>query len=56
MLQTNQERLYAASHIVGNVAIVLLDLASSGLAIEAFDLLELVGRLDVVVDLIRLSN
>jgi hypothetical protein len=55
-MTTNQERLYAASQIVSNVANCLIDYASSAVAVELFDILELVGRLDMAVESIRMAN
>ena len=53
---SSQERLYAASQIINNVANCLVDYACCDVAIELFDILELVGRLDLAIDAIRISN
>jgi hypothetical protein len=55
-MATSQEKLYAASRIVAMVADCLLDYTSCGGEISTYDLLELVGRLDIVVDAIRQVN
>lgn len=55
-MQTQQERLYITSRIVEGVADCLVDYASCDQPIELFDLLELVGRLDLVVAAIRDVN
>ena len=53
---STQERLYQASRIIEGVAVCLLDYASCGITVELFDALELVGRLDIAVDVIRDVN
>ena len=54
-MSTSQERLCAASRLIGGIADVLIDFASCPGEIELFDLLELAGRLDLAVDAIRLA-
>lgn len=54
--RSDQERLYVASQIVSSVAACLSDFAVAAGVFELFDLLELVGRLDLAVDAIRLAN
>ena len=55
-MSVEQEKLYAASRIVAMVADCLLDYASCEGEVGTYDLLELVGRLDLAVDAIRLVN
>ena len=55
-MSVEQEKLYAASRIVAMVADCLLDYASCEGEVSIYDLLELVGRLDLAVDAIRLVN
>ena len=55
-MRSNQERLYVASQIVDRVAVCLIDLSDGGLVAEYHDLRELVGRLDVAVEVIRQVN
>ena len=55
-MSTEQEKLYAASRIITMVADCLLDYANCEGEIGTYDLLELVGRLDLAVDAIRLAN
>ena len=55
-MQTQQERLYIVSRIIEGVADCLLDYASCDQPVELFDLLELVGRLDLAVTSIRDVN
>jgi hypothetical protein len=55
-MSTNQERLYNASRVIEGVSIFLLDYATSTGEIDYFDLIELVGRLDLAVDAIRSLN
>jgi len=53
---STQERLYQASRIVDGVAACLLDYVSCEMAVEFFDVLELVGRLDIAIEIIRSAN
>jgi hypothetical protein len=55
-MSTYQERLYNASRVIEGVSLCLLDYASSADQIDYFDLIELVGRLDLAVDAIRSLN
>ena len=55
-MQSNRERLYIASRMVSGVADCLIEFASYTDAIELFDLMELAGQLETVVDTIRLAN
>lgn len=55
-MSTNQERLYNASRVIEGVSLCLLDCACSAGEIDYFDLMELVGRLDLAVDAIRGVN
>ena len=55
-MQSNQERLYIASRMVGGVADCLIEFASYTDAIELWDLMELAGQLETAVDTIRLAN
>lgn len=55
-MSTNQERLYNASRVIEGVSLCLLDYACSAGQIDYFDLIELVGRLDLAVDAIRGLN
>jgi len=55
-MTTNQERLYHASRLVEGVSLCLFDYASCAGVIDYFDLIELVGRLDLAVDTIRGLN
>ena len=53
IMQTDQERLYVASRLVSGVADCLTEFASCSGAIEMWDLMELVGQLEIAVDTIR---
>lgn len=53
---SQQEQLYVASRIASSVADCLIDYASCEVTIDVFELLELAGRLDLVVSTIRLVN
>ena len=55
-MQTDQERLYIASRMVSGVAECLTEFASCTDIIELWDLMELVGQLEIAVDTIRLAN
>ena len=55
-MSTQQESLYAISRTIAMVADCLLDFASCDGEIGTFELLELVGRVDLAVDAIRLAN
>lgn len=55
-MQTDQERLYIASRMVSGVAECLTEFASYTDPIELWDLMELVGQLDIAVETIRLAN
>lgn len=55
-MTANSERLYHASRIVEGISLCLLDYASCAGEIGYFDLIELVGRLDLAVDAIRNLN
>jgi hypothetical protein len=52
----NQERLYHASRIIEGVSLCLFDYASCAGVIDCFDLMELAGRLDLAVEVIRMAN
>ena len=56
LMQTNQERLYIASRMVAGVAECLTEFASYKDLIELWDLMELVGQLEVAIETIRLAN
>jgi hypothetical protein len=47
------ERLYIASNLISEVSNVLADFANWSVPLEFFELLELVGKLNIVVDVIR---
>jgi hypothetical protein len=55
-MQSSQERLYQICQLIDHVAICILDYASCGQAIELFDAMELAGRLDLAVEVIRKEN
>ena len=55
-VQTDQERLYAANKMVSGVAERLTEFASYAGLIELWDLMELVGQLEIAVETIRLAN
>jgi len=55
-MQTDQERLYMASSMVSGVAECLIEFASCTDVVELSDFMELVGQLEIVVDVIRLVN
>jgi len=55
-VQTDQERLYFASKMVSGVADCLTEFASCAEVIDLWDLMELVGQLEIAVDTIRLAN
>jgi hypothetical protein len=55
-VQTDQERLYAANNMVSGVAERLTEFASYAGLIELWDLMELVGQLEIAVETIRLAN
>jgi len=52
----NQERLYHAGRLIEDVSLYRFDYASCAGVIDYFDLMELVGRLDLVVEGIRSLN
>jgi hypothetical protein len=54
--QTGQERLYIASRKVSGVADCIAEFASCSDAIEIWDLMDLVGQLEIAVDTIRLVD
>jgi hypothetical protein len=56
MMQTNQERLYIASRTIGGVADCLSEFARCAYEPELWDLMELVGQLEMAVDAIRTAN
>jgi hypothetical protein len=55
-MSTKEERLYHASRLIEGVSLCLLEYASSPGEIHYFDLVELIGRLDIAVDSIRSLN
>ena len=55
-MATKHERLYHAGRLIEGVSLCLLDYANCAGAIDYFDLMELVGRLDLAVDAIRSIN
>ena len=55
-MSIDQERLYHASRIIEGVSSCLLDYASCAGEIHLYDLMELVGRLDLAVDAMRKVN
>ena len=56
VMQSNQERLYQVCQLIEHVAICIMDYASCELPMELFDAMELVGRLDLAIDVIRQEN
>jgi hypothetical protein len=52
-MQTDQERLYIASRMVRGVADSLAEFANCTDIIDCWDLIEMAGQLDIVVDTIR---
>ena len=56
VVNSSQERLYQVCQLIDHVATCVLDYASCGQAIELFDAMELAGRLDLAVDVIRQEN
>lgn len=48
--------MYQVSRIIDGVTACLLDYISCDMAVELFDVLELVGRLDLAVEVIRNAN
>lgn len=56
VVQSSQERLYQVCQLIDHVATCVLDYASCGLAMELFDAMELVGRLDIAIEVIRQEN
>jgi hypothetical protein len=55
-MPTDQERLYVASRMVSGVAECLAEFSTYTNLIELWDLMELVGQLEIAVDTIRLAN
>jgi len=55
-MSNSQERLYQASRIVEIVATDLCDFVGRSAQINDFEVVELVGRLDLAVDVIRWAN
>ena len=55
-VKTDQERLCAASKMVRGVAERLTEFASYADLIELWDLMEIVGQLEIAVETIRLAN
>jgi hypothetical protein len=56
VMQPSQERLYQVCQLIERVATCILDYASCELPMELFDAMELVGRLDLAVEVIRQEN
>ena len=56
IVQSSQERLYQICQLIDHVATCILDYSSCGQAIELFDAMELAGRLDLAVKVIRQEN
>lgn len=50
------EHLYQASQIVSGVADCLIRLASNNQSVEYFDAMDLAGRLDLAVEMIRAAG
>jgi hypothetical protein len=55
-MNSREENLYQASRIVSSVADCLIDYASCNQIIEFTEIAELVGRLDLAVEVIRMVN
>jgi hypothetical protein len=55
-VHTNQERLYQACQLIDQVAVCILDYTSCGQAVDYFDAMELVGRLDLAIQIVRMEN
>jgi hypothetical protein len=55
-VQTSQERLYQACQLIEQIAACILDYGSSGCVFDYFDASEMVGRLDLAVEVIRQEN
>jgi hypothetical protein len=55
-MSNSQERLYQASRIVEIVATDLCDFVGRSTQINDFEVVELVGRLDLAVEVIRWAN
>jgi hypothetical protein len=55
-MQSDQESIYQASRMVEGVVACLLDYASFSHEIELFDVMELIGRLDLAVGVLRRAN
>jgi hypothetical protein len=55
-MQSRQERYYQISRVIEGVSACLVDYASCEMAIELFDIMELVGRLDFAIESIRELN
>lgn len=53
---SKQETIYSASQLVSGVANVLVDYADCNVRIDAFEVFELVSRLDAAVHLLRSAN
>jgi len=56
VMQISQERLYQICQLIDHVAICILDYASCEQPMELFDAMELAGRLDLAVEVIRQEN
>jgi hypothetical protein len=55
-MQSNHQPLFAASQLKGGVANCLLEYLTSDIPIEFFDFMEIVGTLDLAIEVIGLSN
>ena len=55
-MQTDQERLYLAGRMVSGVADCLIEFAHCAEQIDLWDLMEMAGQLEIVVDTIRLAS
>jgi len=55
-MHSSEERLYQICQLIDHVATCILDYSSCGQAIELFDAMELAGRLDLAVQVIRQEN
>ena len=52
-MQSSQERLYQICQLIEHVATCILDFADCGVPMELFDAMELAGRLELAIHVIR---
>jgi hypothetical protein len=55
-MRSEQEALYQARKIVSNVADFLIDFVACDQVLEFSGVAELIGRLDLAVEVIRMAN